>query len=75
MFGPLPALHRMLLVAGAVVFFVAVGAWLGAMPTVPLSVTLGIAAGVALGAVAAGVILHQSHAHPAQPARARRRHH
>ena len=75
-FGPLPRLHRMLLVAAALAVFVGIGAWLGAEPTVPVRMAGGIAIGAALGLVATFLVLHDFHHRSGyQPLRDRRRPH
>jgi hypothetical protein len=74
MFGPLPTLHRLLLVVGAVVVCVGIGLWFGAMPEVPLNLRVGLLAGAAAGVAAAFALVHDFHHRGARPARARRRH-
>ena len=74
MFGPLPALHRFVLVLAAVVVCLGIGFWLGAMPEVPLNLRVGVLVGAALGAAAAFVLVHDFH-HERAPVRARRRLH
>ena len=75
MLGPLPALHRIVLVVSALAVFVGLGVWLGVMPEVPLNVRLGLLAGGATGLAAAFVLVHDFHEREHQPARARRRTH
>ncbi|CUR60050.1 conserved exported hypothetical protein [metagenome] len=77
MLGPLPTLHRFVLVLGALVVCVGIGFWLGAMPEIPVNLRAGVLAGVGAGVAAAFVLvhdfhqgLHQGHA---RPARVRRR--
>ena len=53
MFGPLPTLHRFVLVLAALVVCVGIGFWLGAMPDVPLNLRAGLLAGTAIGVGAA----------------------
>lgn len=75
MLGPLPALHKFVLVLSALVVCIGIGLWLGAMPEVPLNVRLGLVAGAATGLAAAFVLVHDFHKHPRHPERARRRTH
>lgn len=74
LFGPLPVLHRMLLVVGALTVWIGLGLWSGLMPEVPLSVGPGLLVGTIAGAVTAYVLLHDFHGPPsAAPAPRRRR--
>jgi hypothetical protein len=73
MLGPLPTLHRYVLVLAALVVCGGIGFWLGAMPEVPLNLRVGLLAGTAAGAAAAFVLVHDFHARQGRPARARRR--
>lgn len=73
MLGPLPTLHRFVLVLAALVVCVGIGLWLGAMPEIPLDVRAGLLAGTAAGAAAAFVLVHDFHQRHTRPARARRR--
>jgi uncharacterized membrane protein YdjX (TVP38/TMEM64 family) len=75
MLGPLPALHRFVLVLAALVVCVGIGLWFGAISEVPLNLRLGLLAGAAAGAAAAFVLVHDFHHREARPARARRRAH
>jgi hypothetical protein len=74
MLGPLPTLHRFVLVAGALVVCVGLGLWFGAVPEVPLNVRFGLVVGAAAGVGAAFVLVHDFHQRQAPPARARRQH-
>ncbi|GAA5137357.1 hypothetical protein GCM10023339_77630 [Alloalcanivorax gelatiniphagus] len=73
MLGPLPTLHRLVLVAGALVVCIGLGLWFGAMPEVPLNLRVGLLAGAAAGAAAAFVLVHDFHHRQPGGARARRR--
>ncbi len=75
MLGPLPALHRIVLVLSALAVFIGLGVLLGVMPEVALNVRIGLIAGAATGLAAAFVIVHDFHQRERQPARARRRTH
>lgn len=75
MLGPLPALHKFVLVVAALVVCTGIGIWFGVMPEVPLNLRVGIVAGTAAGAAAAFVLVHDFHQRQARPARARRRTH
>ncbi len=73
MLGPLPTLHRFVLVLGALVVCIGIGFWFGAMPEIPLNLRAGLLAGTAAGVAAAFVLVHDFHHQQARPARARRR--
>lgn len=73
MLGPLPTLHRFVLVLAALVVCIGIGFWLGAMPDIPLNLRAGLLAGTAAGVAAAFVLVHDFHQQQARPARARRR--
>ena len=75
MLGPLPTLHRFLLVVGALVVCVGIGLWFGAMPEVPLNLRVGLLAGTAAGVAAAFVLVHDFRERQGRPARARKRVH
>ena len=74
MLGPLPALHRYVLVVAALVVCVGIGLWFGAVPELPLNLRVGLVAGAAAGAAAAFVLVHDFHQQQGRPARVRRRH-
>ncbi len=74
MFGPLPTLHRLVLVTGALVVCVGIGLWLGAVPEIPLNLRVGLLAGAAAGAAAAFVLVHDFHHRQVGTTRVRRRH-
>ena len=73
MLGPLPTLHRFVLVLAALVVCIGIGFWLGAMPEIPLNLRAGLLAGTAAGVAAAFVLVHDFHERQTRPARARRR--
>ncbi len=73
MLGPLPTLHRFVLVLAALVVCIGIGFWFGAMPEVPLNLRVGLLGGTAAGVAAAFVLVHDFHERQARPARARRR--
>lgn len=75
MLGPLPYLHRLLLVIVALTVCTGIGAWLGYLPVVPVGVSLGVATGLAAGGGAAYLLIHDfHHASSARVARIRREH-
>ncbi|WP_109509938.1 YtxH domain-containing protein [Nocardioides speluncae] len=71
MFGPLPRLHRVALIAAAILFFVVAGMWLAEVTPVPV-VARGILIGAAAGVVVAYLLVHDFH-HAPRPARIHRR--
>ena len=73
MFGPLPTLHKIALVAAALIVFVGMGLWVGVMPEIPLNVRVGLVTGAAVGVAAAFALVHDFHQRQSRPARARRR--
>ena len=75
MLGPLPSLHRIVLVISAVAVCVGIGVWLGMMPEVALNVRLGLIAGAATGLAAAFVLVHDFEQRERRQAPARRRTH
>jgi xanthine/uracil permease len=73
-FGPLPTLHRVVLVLAALGVGIGLGAWSGAMPQVPVTLESGIALGAVVGVVTAFVLLHDFHRRtPPSTDRVRRR--
>ncbi len=73
MLGPLPALHRFLMVLAALVVCIGLGVWLGAVAEVPFDLHVGLVAGTLAGVAAAFVLVHDFHQRQARTARARRR--
>jgi hypothetical protein len=64
MFGPLPLLHKIVLVAITLLGGVIAGAWVAHMTPVPLAVSVGALAGGVLGLVTSYAVIHQ---HQPQP--------
>jgi hypothetical protein len=75
MLGPLPTLHRFVLVLAALVVCIGIGFWFGAMPEIPLNLRAGLLAGTAAGVTAAFALVHDFQQRQSRPARARRRTH
>jgi hypothetical protein len=75
MFGPLPALHRWVLIVSALVVGIGMGVWLGVTPAIAMNVRVGLVAGAAVGLAAAFALVHDFHQRQAGPARVRRRWH
>lgn len=73
MLGPLPQLYRVVVAVTAVVLFVAGGAWAAFMLPYPILVSVGASIGLAVGALCAYLLLHESRHAPASR-RARRTH-
>lgn len=63
MLGPLPRLHRVVVVLAMLVLCAAIGASMGASPSVPFLVGTGLLGGAAVGAVMSFALLHQWHGH------------
>ena len=72
MFGPLPLLHRFVLVAISLCSGVLAGAWIAHATPLPVAVSMGALAGGLLGLVAAYALVRTSHAEP-RPVRITRR--
>jgi hypothetical protein len=72
MFGPLPLLHRLVVVAISLCAGVLAGAWIAHATSLPVAVSMGALAGGLLGLVAAYALVHTSHTEP-RPVRITRR--
>lgn len=72
MLGPLPSLHKFVLILAALVVCTGIGLWFGVMPQVPLNLRVGLLAGTGAGLAAAFALVHDFHQRQARPARARR---
>ena len=73
MLGPLPTLHRFVLVLAALLVCVGAGLWLSVAPDVPLNLRVGLVVGAAVGAAAAFVLVHDFHRRESARTRSRRR--
>ena len=69
MIGPLPPLHRCLLVLGALVVCAGLGTWAGLVSQVPVTVSGGVLGGVAAGLAAAFLLVHDFHRRSSPPQR------
>ena len=72
MLGPLPPLHRFVLVLAALLVCLGLGFWVGTVPEVPLNLRVGLLAGAGVGVAAAFALVHDFHDRQ-RPARVRRR--
>jgi hypothetical protein len=72
MFGPLPRLHRIVIVAITLCCGVVGGAWVAHVTTLPLAVSMGALLGGVLGLAAAYAVVHEPHPQP-KPVRVHRR--
>ena len=72
MIGPLPPLHRYLLVLAALLVCAGLGVWAGLVREVPVGVSGGVLAGVLAGLGAAYLLVHDFHRRSSGPARVRR---
>ncbi|CAM3623316.1 hypothetical protein [Nocardioides zeicaulis] len=75
MLGPLPALHRFLVVLAVVAVFLGLGVWLGVDPGVSLDLRAGALVGTVAGLGLAFALVHDFHHRQARPVRVRRRTH
>jgi hypothetical protein len=70
-FGPLPRLHRLLVVATALIVGVLSGIWIFTVTEVPTLVAAGLGWGLLTGLLLIYVLLHDFH-HQQRPVRVRR---
>ncbi|GAA2148010.1 hypothetical protein GCM10009844_25940 [Nocardioides koreensis] len=70
-FGPLPQLHRLLLVAAALLVGIASGAWVAHFTPLPVAASVGALVGAVAGVLLAYALVHDFHAR-ARPLRVRR---
>ena len=70
--GPLPRLHRLLLITTVLVVGVASGAWVALFTPLPVAVTAGIALGAVAGLLLAYLLVHDF-SQPARPVHVHRR--
>ncbi len=75
MLGPLPLLHRVVLVSAALAVCMGIGFWLGFVPEVPLNLRLGLVIGAGAGLAAAFVLVHDFHESDPRRSRVQRRTH
>ncbi len=73
MLGPLPTLHRFVLILAALVVCTGIGLWVGVTPEIPLNLRVGLLAGTGAGAAAAFTLVHDFHQRQPRPDRVRRR--
>ena len=71
MFGPLPMLHRIVLVAISLCFGVIAGMWIAHSTSLPVAVSGGALAGGLLGLVAAYILVHSPQPRPIRITRRR----
>jgi hypothetical protein len=71
-FGPLPPLHRLLVVATALIVGMLSGIWLVHVTEVPALIAAGVGWGLLAGLLLTYVLLHDFHHRPT-PVRVRRR--
>lgn len=64
MFGPLPRLHRLLVVLTAFAVSIASGAWIAHYSTLPAAVAAGAGWGALAGGLLGFVLLHDFHHRP-----------
>ena len=74
LFGPLPVLHRVVIVVGALTAWIGLGAWVGYRSEFPVTVVPGVALGIVAGLVSAYVLLHDFDRRPPLSADRGRRH-
>jgi hypothetical protein len=64
MFGPLPLLHRLLVISLSLLTGIASGAWLAHVTSLPMAVDSGAALGCLAGAMVAYTLVHDFHHQP-----------
>lgn len=72
MLGPLPRIYRVVVVVAALLLFVGAGAFAAYALPYPILVSAGASVGLAVGVIAAYLLVHP-HQESAEPARPRRR--
>lgn len=72
MLGPLPRIYRVIVVVAALLLFVGAGAFAAYALPYPILVSGGASVGLAVGAIAAYLLVRPHH-QPVEPARPRRR--
>lgn len=72
MIGPLPPLHRYLLVLAALVVCAGLGIWAGLVREVPVGVSAGVVTGVTAGVAAAFLLVHDFQRRSSRTDRGRR---
>ena len=72
MFGPLPLLHRIVLVVMSLCFGIVAGVWIAHVTPLPVAISGGALAGGLTGLLAAYLLVHTPHAEP-RPVRIQRR--
>ena len=73
MLGPLPRLHRLLLIPAVLVIGIASGAWIALFTPLPVAATAGAAVGAVAGLLLGYLLVHDF-SHPARTLRVHRRH-
>jgi hypothetical protein len=71
MFGPLPLLHRIVLIATTLFFGVTAGAWVAHLTSLPVAVSVGALVGGCVGLLASYPVVHASQPRPARFVRRR----
>ncbi len=61
MLGPLPLLHRMVVVAAVLAVFVGLGLWMGLESSAPVVLLSGTTFGVLSGGLVSWLVVHDSH--------------
>lgn len=74
MLGPLPPLHRLLLIATVLVVGIAAGAWIAHFAAPAVAATAGAGFGAVAGLFLGVVLIHDFHHHQRRSVRVLRRH-